>query len=762
MSARSKVHNGVWYIIMFPITAGLGLLLGASIPGSSFLEPVRADSAEERDLFGKIHASSPLTTPTLPPSFTPTFTPTPTAVCTPGVPTWQIVPGVNPGSSSVLDSVDTLAANDAWAAGYYNDGSASRTLIERWDGTQWNLVPSPNVGTGNNYLNGVTAASSAAAWAVGSYISGTTQPLILKWNGSAWNTETVPPVGGPGSLNSVTAISATDVWAVGSYNDGTAERTLTMHWNGTAWSVVPSPNGVYTDSLLNGVSGTSSGDVWAVGHTNFTFNYLTLILHWNGSVWSIMGSPSPGFEQNDLFSVSAVSPGDAWAVGMCYCAAPYDALTMHWNGSSWAVVSDPANSRLNGVAGISANDAWAVGGSFALHWDGTTWTAVSHPQAGALLAVAAQATDDVWAVGSSGALTFIERYTPSCSGPTFTPTPTYTPTATYTPTGTPSTYPCGVTYESGSATCRAPSYFDYDFTFYPHHCSTSGSATVSLLVSADPCCSWTTLDTQTSNISVGPIVHLQGTFTETTIPDNYTWFSVSAEVLPDGGWGASGQTSPAAICTTEATFTPTRTPSSTPTNTATATRTATCTITFTDVQQTDYFYEAVRYLYCNGAISGYADGTFRPYNNTTRGQLSKIVVLAEGWPLATPTAATFTDVPDGSPFYSYVETAYSHQVISGYSCGTGCLEFRPGNNITRAQLCKIVVLAEGWAITPPSQPTFRDVTGTDPFLGYIEAAYSNHAISGYSCGTGCLEFRPGSYATRGQISKIVYNAVTAP
>jgi hypothetical protein len=180
---------------------------------------------------------------------------------------------------------------------------------------------------------------------------------------------------------------------------------------------------------------------------------------------------------------------------------------------------------------------------------------------------------------------------------------------------------------------------------------------------------------------------------------------------------------------------------------------------FTDVQQTDYFYEPARYLYCHGAISGYADGTFKPYNNTTRGQLSKIVVLAEGWQIYAPPAPTFQDVPALHPFYQYVETAYSHAIISGYNCGEGCLEFRPGNNVTRGQLCKIVVLARGWPIYTPPVPTFRDVPGTDPFFGYVETAYSRDVVSGYDCGTGCLEFRPGNNATRGQICKIVYNAV---
>jgi hypothetical protein len=193
-----------------------------------------------------------------------------------------------------------------------------------------------------------------------------------------------------------------------------------------------------------------------------------------------------------------------------------------------------------------------------------------------------------------------------------------------------------------------------------------------------------------------------------------------------------------------------------PTSTAvapTATSVA-CDISFSDVDTSDYFYSAVRYLYCAGAISGYSDGTFRPYNNTTRGQLSKILTLAEGWAIDTSGGPHFSDVASGSAFYNYVETAYNNGIISGYADGT----FRPNSNITRGQLAKVTVLAEGWAIDVTGAPHFSDVPNSDPFYGQIETAYNRSVISGYADGT----FRPGNDATRGQISKIVYAAITQP
>src|SRR5207253_2809292 len=89
-----------------------------------------------------------------------------------------------------------------------------------------------------------------------------------------------------------------------------------------------------------------------------------------------------------------------------------------------------------------------------------------------------------------------------------------------------------------------------------------------------------------------------------------------------GGWSGQYESlTEAARCTGPSQPPPTPTPA--------------CPLTFTDVHSTDYFYQAVVYLYCRGIISGYSDHTFRPYNNATRGQLSKIAVLAQGWSIDT-------------------------------------------------------------------------------------------------------------------------------
>src|SRR5437762_3576748 len=83
-----------------------------------------------------------------------------------------------------------------------------------------------------------------------------------------------------------------DVRAVVSYSMGTDPvRTLIEHWDGIAWSVVPSPNVSGLDRTLTGVAAVSANDVWAVGYYhNANYVVQTLIEHWNGSAWSIVPS----------------------------------------------------------------------------------------------------------------------------------------------------------------------------------------------------------------------------------------------------------------------------------------------------------------------------------------------------------------------------------------------------------------------------------------------------------------------------------------
>ena len=175
---------------------------------------------------------------------------------------------------------------------------------------------------------------------------------------------------------------------------------------------------------------------------------------------------------------------------------------------------------------------------------------------------------------------------------------------------------------------------------------------------------------------------------------------------------------------------------------------------FSDVSSGQYFYAAVNWLTCRHIVSGYTDGTFRPSNPATRAQIVKMVVLGEGWQLSTPSQPTFSDVPQSQPFFAFIETAYEHSIVAGYGDNT----FRPYNNVTRGQLSKMIVLARGWPLSDPAAAHFSDVQRGSAFYLFVETAYAHSVLSGYGDNT----FRPQLDATRGQLSKMLYVALTQP
>jgi hypothetical protein len=337
---------------------------------------------------------------------------------------WQIIASPN-GSRQVneLHSVSALAENDVWAVGvsYNTERTLGSTLIEHWNGSRWSVVPSPNPSSTLNVLNAVAAVSANDVWAVGIAPTGSDPILIVHWNGNVWSVVPNPTSNMPlNNLAALAVVSANDVWAVGTGLIGDEDATTTLHWNGTAWSVIPSPNvGPEVDNSLAGVTAVASNDVWAVGTqqpTSLTAPH-TLVLHWNGAAWTIVPSPNDGGNtvRNHLLAAAAAASNDVWASGF----SGFGTLTEHWDGTSWSIVQTPdiRGSEplfLPSVVALGSNNVWAVGEFFQTRfsrsrtlteqWNGTSWVLVQSPNSGAdhneLFGVDATPGGTLWAVGT--------------------------------------------------------------------------------------------------------------------------------------------------------------------------------------------------------------------------------------------------------------------------------------------------------------------------------------------------------------------------
>jgi protein-S-isoprenylcysteine O-methyltransferase Ste14 len=296
-----------------------------------------------------------------------------------------------------------------------------RALIERWDGGRWRTMPArgPSGGPPTG-LGSVSCPTRRFCIAVGRATPrpDSTEPLSELWNGSRWSLRRVGlPLGvTSGDLSSVSCSTPRSCMAVG----GSAAGAWAVRWNGRRWRgqmVLPAPAGSF-GSTLTGVSCVTARSCTAAGNQTRVANSTatspacfsttrTLAERWNGSHWSIQPSPNADvlgcdvLNDSELVAVSCaaqrmcVSVGDS-TLGACEsaCAVAQVTLAESWTGMSWSIRAtvDPDTSHTdNYLVGVSCpNRAWctAVGNTvgangnmagLAEQWNGARWSAQPTP-----------------------------------------------------------------------------------------------------------------------------------------------------------------------------------------------------------------------------------------------------------------------------------------------------------------------------------------------------------------------------------------------
>lgn len=173
------------------------------------------------------------------------------------------------------------------------------------------------------------------------------------------------------------------------------------------------------------------------------------------------------------------------------------------------------------------------------------------------------------------------------------------------------------------------------------------------------------------------------------------------------------------------------------------------TLPFTDVSARDWFYEAVRFVYARGMMSGTAENQFSPQQTTTRGMIVTILHRLEGTPAAASSA--FTDVPAGQYYAQAVGWASSVGVVNGYGDGT----FQPDAPITREQMAAILcryAQYKGVDVSRRADLTrFPDSAKVSPYAAEpMGWAVESGLITGMDG-----QLAPGGSATRAQVATIL-------
>ncbi len=709
---------------------------------------------------------------------------------------WSILS--SPPANNVSMGGVAALPGDAWAVGDYDSPTATghQPLLEHWDGSTWSLAASPAITVPVGGIRDVRMVSSSNVWVVGSYVQGAgTQALALHWNGSVWAQVAMPILPNRDSLQGLAAVSANDIWAVGEVD---ANRPLFMHWNGTSWTRFNNPAAV--SGVLYRVAAVSATDIWAVGYTT-DGSGLPLAMHYNGTSWSVVTMPLPCCNR-ELTDVAAISSNNVWAVS--------ENAFVHWDGTTWTLVSgagEPPSTKyfLQGLGKVSATDVWAVGKA---HTD----------------------------AGGSFDGTLIEHYSTICPPPSATATATYTPDPNFTATATSTPGPAATDYVFVAATgtivpgttdtgnhcdnCENTIVLPFPATLYGQQFSSAtlgSNGTLGFISNSNPSantclptgaadfaifgywddlvtdCTGCGIFTSVSGTTPNRIFNIEwraarlmgsGVNFEIRLYEGSDQFDlIYGQIDPESSetvgvqQGANGLFTNV-LCVLAGS--PEQSKLARPDGWIIEDgvklifgQPRACTLTFIDVPVGSTFYPYIHCLACLGIINGYSDGTFKPNNNVTRGQLSKIVTNAAGFSDPQP-AQMFQDVPVGSTFQLYIGRLASRGYISGYACGgpnEPCVQprnlpyFRPNNNATRGQITKIDANAAEFGDAPTGRQ-FQDVPIGSTYYTYTYRLVTRSIMAGYRCGEPgepCIPpanlpyFRPNNNATRGQTSKIEGN-----
>lgn len=751
---------------------------------------------------------------------------------------WSQITSPTPSTRTSLHSVAAVAPDDVWAVGWFDDTiEPERPLTMHWDGNTWTIVPAPGGGGsifGGLILYGVDAVSTTEVWAVGedyNDFNGSTITAVLRWDGTDW---TRVPSASPrqyNKLRSVDMIGSNTGWAAGlSGDDSFHPNTLVERYGPPCVPPTPPPPTI--------TPGGPTNTPTAVPPTNTPGGPTNTPMPPTNTPRPPTNTPRPptatacppGAPQ--VFS-GAISTTDPEQQGRLYrdepeglCSVPvtcaafdsvarhFDSYTLTNNSGSAVCVTvqvdtpectgnnqvqsaaylgsyNPNNICANFLADIGVSPAPSKTYSFRVPAGASFVVVINEVNAGA-----GCASYTVTVTGLPG---------PSC--PTPAPTNTQAPateTIPQPPTGTAvigsptaTTGPACATvtgsitlqdpiqgarlFRDGVAdtcttqqTCSAPytGEFHYDTYSYRNMSDTAQCVTVDvstecinnnyIFVAAylgsfnpeDLCENWLA----DIGISPGP----SGSFSF-TVPPGATYVLNVHEVNAGAGCGSytlnitgNGVCGPVLPS-------PTVTPVG-----------GGCQISFSDVQPGSTFHTFVQCLACRGTLGGYADGTFRPNEQLTRSQLSKIMSNAAGFNWQ-PHGQTFEDVRPDNPFYQFIERLTSVGVLSGYPCGglgepcNGPLNrpyFRPYATATRGQISKIAFNSLQLGDVPQIGQMFEDVPEGSTFYDYVQMLASSGTMSGYQCGgpgEPCMPgnrpyFRPGNNVTRGQAAKIISNS----
>ncbi|MBU0577260.1 S-layer homology domain-containing protein [Patescibacteria group bacterium] len=171
-------------------------------------------------------------------------------------------------------------------------------------------------------------------------------------------------------------------------------------------------------------------------------------------------------------------------------------------------------------------------------------------------------------------------------------------------------------------------------------------------------------------------------------------------------------------------------------------------VVFSDVSKSHPNYEAVRYLYENGVISGYGDGTFKPENTVNRVEALKMLMLAFNVGVGPNGELKFSDTDNSAWYATTLATAVAKEIVRGYDDGT----FKPANTVNKAEYLKMIFETNNIELT--------DSIAANPYADvpkdawYAPYAYLTNKKNLLDVTNNILD--PANGMTRGDVAETIY------
>lgn len=174
---------------------------------------------------------------------------------------------------------------------------------------------------------------------------------------------------------------------------------------------------------------------------------------------------------------------------------------------------------------------------------------------------------------------------------------------------------------------------------------------------------------------------------------------------------------------------------------------------YKDVDQTQWYHNAVDYVLGNDLMKGTGKTTFSPDATLTRGMVVTVLGRMAGVKTADYAGTSFSDVKAGSWYAPYVQWASKQGLVKGYEDGT----FKPEQNVTREEM--VTMLFRCWQSEGNTWKT--DVTALNAYKDSAKVsswalpAMRWAAANGVVNGVGDSMLEPQGQATRAQFAKII-------